>query len=147
MIDGTKVETKTPGDHVLQNRDYNGWTKDLNRNMVLVWDPFGMIIDAAFNLPGNFHDSKPVWWCKIYKHLEALPSPYKCVCDDKVYASGKMAGKLVKAKDRFIEGTTRLSFDRSLTHLCQCSEWGDNVLTGSWRRLRTKLPTNNDAQE
>ncbi len=75
MIDGTKVETKASGDHVLQNRDYNGWTKDVKRNLVLVWDPFGKIVDAAINLPGNFHNSKSAWWCKIYKYLEGLPPP------------------------------------------------------------------------
>ena len=116
MIDGTKIETKAPSDHVLQNRDYNGWTKDVNRNMVLAWDPFGKIIDAAINLPGNFHDSKAAWWCNIYKHLEVLPPPYKCVCDDAFYTTGHMAGKLVKTKERFNEGAPRSSYDRSLTH-------------------------------
>ncbi len=72
IIDGTKVQTKAPGDHVLQNRDYNGWTKNGNRNMVLVWDPFGKIADAAINLPGNFHNSKSAWWCNIYKHSVPL---------------------------------------------------------------------------
>ncbi len=31
----TKVEIKASFDHMDQNRDYNGWTKDVNRNMML----------------------------------------------------------------------------------------------------------------
>ena len=75
MVDGTKIETKSPQDLVQQNRDYNGWTKSVNRNMVLVWDPFGKIVDAAINLPGCFHDSRSAWWCKLYQHFESLPDP------------------------------------------------------------------------
>lgn len=146
MVDGTKVETKAPGEYLLQNRDYNGWTKDVNRNMVLVWDPFGKIVDCAINLPGNFHDSKSAWWCHLYKHFEDLPAPYKCVCDDAFYTGGSLSGKLVKTKERYVEGASRSSYDQSLTHLRQCSEWGNNILTGCWRRLRTKLPTNNVAR-
>ena len=98
MVDGTKVETKAPGEYLEQNRDYNGWTKDVNRNMVLVWDPFGKIVDAAINLPGSFHDSKSAWWCHLYQHFEALPAPYKCVCDDAFYTGGALSGKQNKRK-------------------------------------------------
>ena len=41
MMDGNKLESFNPQDPVLQNRDWNGWTKDANQNLVLVWDPFG----------------------------------------------------------------------------------------------------------
>ena len=146
MVDGTKVETKAPSEYMEQNRDYNGWTKDVNQNMVLVWDPFGKIVDAAINLPGNFHYSRSPWWCNLYKHFEALPAPYKCVCDDAFYTGGSMSGKLVKTNERFLENSPRSSYDQSLTHLRQCSEWGNNILMGCWRRLRTKLPTNNVAR-
>ena len=43
-----------------------------------------------------------------------------------------------------MEGRERDSYDQQLTHLRQCSEWGNNVLTGVFRRLRsTKLPVDN----
>ena len=41
MMDGDKLRSKTPLGTDDQNRDYNGWTKDVNRNLLLVWDPFG----------------------------------------------------------------------------------------------------------
>ncbi len=85
--------------------------------MVLVKDPFGKIVDAAISLPGNVHNSKSAWWCNIYKHLKALLFPYTCVYDDAFYSPGNMAGKPVKTKDRFIQGITKFSFDRSLTPL------------------------------
>ena len=44
MMDGDKLGSLAPDDSVLQNRDYNGYTKDVNRNIVLVWDPFGKIV-------------------------------------------------------------------------------------------------------
>ena len=58
MIDGIKVSTQSPSNPVLQNRDYNGWTKEVTRNLIFLWDPNGMIVDAALNLPGSFHDSR-----------------------------------------------------------------------------------------
>ena len=69
MVDGDKLGSKSPSDHLLQNRDYNGWTKDVNRNVVLVWDVFGKIVDAAVNAPGTFHDSRSASWCKNSRSL------------------------------------------------------------------------------
>jgi hypothetical protein len=146
MVDGTKLQTRTPSNHQDQNRDYNGWTKDVNRNLVLVWDPFGKIVDCGVNAPGSFHDSRTSWWCNIYSHFLEIPDGFKCVCDDAFCTSGDLAGKLVKTKEEFKEGFMRGIYDQSLTHLRQCSEWGNNILTGNWRRLRTKLPTDNVAR-
>ena len=36
MIDGDKIRSKPPMDMLFQNRDYNGWTNDVNRNLLLV---------------------------------------------------------------------------------------------------------------
>ena len=143
MVDGNKLESFNPQDPILQNRDWNGWTRDANRNLVLVWDPFGKIVDAAVNAPGNFHDSRSASWCRIYDHIAAIPDNYKVVCDDAFKTKGILQGKLIKTKEQFNEGHSRSSYDQTLTHLRQCSEWGNNVLTGVFRRLRTNLPTDN----
>ena len=37
MMDGKKLVTLQPGDAMIQNRDYNGWTGDVNQNLVLIW--------------------------------------------------------------------------------------------------------------
>ena len=55
MMDGDKLRSKTPLITDDQNRDYNGWTKDVNRNLLLVWDLFGKIVDAVVNAPGSLH--------------------------------------------------------------------------------------------
>ena len=64
-----------------QNRDYNGWKKECHRNLILVWDVWGRIVDAGVNAPGNYHDSKTALWCNVSKHVKAVPDPYKVACD------------------------------------------------------------------
>ena len=51
MIDGLKLGSLSPADYIKQNNDYNGWTCDVNRNLCLVWDPFGLVVDAVVNAP------------------------------------------------------------------------------------------------
>ena len=143
MIDGDKIRGKEPMDIDEQNRDYNGWTKDVNRNLVLVWDPFGKVVDCGVNAPGCFHHSKITRWCNVYAHIVALPAPFKICCDDAFYTRGMLKDKIVKTKEEYSEDLVRSFYDQSLTHLRQCSEWGNNVLTGCFRRLRTDIPTNN----
>ena len=144
MVDGDKLQSKQPANYLEQNRDYNGWTHDVNRNVVLVWDTFGKTVDCVVNAPGSFHDSTSSWWGGIYDHFENLPDGCKCCCDSaQFYTKGKLDGKLVKTKEEFKEGLIRSSYDQSLTHLRQCSEWGNNTWIGGFRRLRTPLPTDN----
>ena len=143
MMDGDKLGSLAPDDSVLQNRDYNGYTKDVNRNIVLVWDPFGKIVDAVVNAPGNFHDSKAARYGGIYDHIIAVPAPFKCVCDDAFWTQGELQDKLIKTKEEYREGEERGDYDMTLTHLRQCSEWGNQTLTGSFCFLKDKLPTDN----
>ena len=81
MINGDKLRSKTPLITDDQNRDYNRWTKDINRNLLLVWDLFGKIVDAVVNIPGSFHDLKVTKWGNVYEHVSNLPSGYKCCYD------------------------------------------------------------------
>ena len=81
MIDGRKMSSLHPDEFLEQNRDYNGWTKEVNRNVVLVWDPYGKIVNAVVNCPGNFHDSKSTLWRNIYEHIVAMPAGFVVVCD------------------------------------------------------------------
>ena len=99
MIDGKKLASLNPETRAERNRDYNGWTSDVNRNIVLLWDPYGKIIDAAVNTPGNFRDSKSSLWCDIYQHIEKLPDGFKIVCDSAFAIKGALEGKIVKLKD------------------------------------------------
>ena len=80
-MDGLKVKTKAPEETDLQNRDYNGWTGDVNQNLLLVWDPRGKIVDCTINAPGNFHDGKSARWGRIYNHILQIPQGFLTVCD------------------------------------------------------------------
>jgi len=147
MINGKKLESFHLS-NLEQNCDCNGWHSTVNQNMVLLWDPCGKIVDAGNNLPGNFHDSKATLWCHIYDHIAALPEGYIVVCDSAFNTGGNLKGKLVKLKEA-PTGEEKIAQkksdnEKSLTHhLRQCSEWGNNVLTGVFCSLRTKLPTDN----
>ena len=136
MLDGDKLRSKQPGNFYDQNRDYNGWTKECNRNLMVLWDTFGKIVDVVVNAPGSYHDSNTCYLGQVYKHLQDLPDGFKVCCDDAFGTSGAVKGKLVKTKEQYKEGVSRSSYDQSLTHLRQCSEWGNNILTGCFRRLR-----------
>ena len=115
---------------------------------MVVWDPEGKIVDVCVNLPGNFHDSKSILWCHVYDHFAALPDGHIVVCDSAFTCSGDMEGKLYKLKDKKDkdgewENSEPTELDAMLTHIRQCAEWGNNVLTGCFRRLKQRLPTDN----
>ncbi len=88
-------------------------------------------------------DSCTAWWCNPCKHFEDRPAPFKVVCNDAFYTKGNLEEKLVKTQGTHNDKGYATPLDQSLTHLRQCSEWGNNILTGCWRQLRTKLPTTN----
>ena len=145
MIDGKKLTSLHPKDEMEQNRDWNGWTNDVHRSMVLIWDPKGKIIDAAINLPGNFHDSKASMYGHLYDHIEKLPDPFCIVADSAFQSVGSLKDK-VRKLDENKYGKTKSDEEKALTHLRQGSEWGNNTLVGCFRRLKNRLPTNNDAR-
>ena len=144
FIDGKKLTSLHPKIKMLQNRDFNGWTNDVHRGLVLVWDPFGKIVDAGINLPGNFHDSKGSMYANLYWHIESLKDPFVIVADSAFQATGELDGK-IKKLDENKYGKPKTDQEHALTHLRQSAEWGNNTLTGSFRRLKNRLPMNNNA--
>ena len=114
----------------------------MTRNIVLLLNPDGLIVDAAVNCPGNFQDNKSSLWAKIYNHIVAMPDGFVVVCDSAFHCKGPLAGKLVKLKEDK-HGFAFSGYDKSLTHLRQSSEWGNAVLCNAFRRLKVKLPTDN----
>ena len=81
MIDRRKMPSLHPDKFLAQNRDYNGWTKEVNWNFVLLRDPYGKIVDAVISCPCNFHDSNGTLWGDIYHHIIAMPVRYIVVCE------------------------------------------------------------------
>jgi len=145
MIDGKKLTSLHPSDEMEQNRDWNGWTNDVHRSMVLIWDPKGKIVDAAINLPGNFHDSKASMYGRLYDHIQQLPDPF-CIVADSAFQTGGSLKDKVRKLDENKYGKTKTDEEKALTHLRQGSEWGNHTLTGCFRRLKNRLPTNNDSR-
>jgi hypothetical protein len=111
----------------------------------LVWDPFAKIVDAGINLPGNFHDSKGSMYANLYWHIESLKDPFVIVADSAFQATGELDGK-IKKLDENMYGKPKTDQEHALTHLHQSAEWGNNTLTGSFQRLKNRLPTNNNAR-
>ena len=74
----------------------------------------------------------------MYNHIGKLPALYTVCCYDALYTKDFLEGKLVKTKEQYIEGeqNVRDGYDQSLTHLRQASEWGNNVLVGTFWRLK-----------
>lgn len=134
MIYGTNIDTFNLSNYLEKNRDYNSCHSTINSNLMLVWDPRGKIVDAGINLPGNFHASKLTPWCHIYDHISAILEGYIIVCDSAFYICGNLKGNMVKLKETPTgdEEIVREKsyYEKSLTHLCQSSEWGNNILTG-----------------
>ena len=142
MLDGLRITTDNSPDTVLQNADYSGYGHDCFRNNVLLWDTFGKICDCSLNAPGNFHDSKNAFYGRIYRHIRKLPEPYRIVSDDAFYSKGDLEGKIIKSKyEANFEDKTDAA--QQTTHLRQPSEWGNNTLTGAFRRLKMDMPTDN----
>ena len=88
---------------------------------MLLWNTHGQIVDYVVNLPGNFHDLKSTKRGGMYNHIGKLLAPYKVCCDDAFYTKDFLEGKLVKTKERYIEGeqNVRDGYAQSLTHLRQ----------------------------
>ena len=153
MLDGMKKSSLSPKDPKDQNKDYNGWTGDTNRNVLLLWDPMGKIVDAVVNSPGSFHDSKAARWGEVYDHIGTLPPKYKVVCDSAFSCGGELGDRLVKTKlktqltddnnNKMDDANDIVQYESQLTHLRQSSEWGNHVLVDTFRRLHRRLPTDN----
>ena len=101
MLDGLKVTSLNPSNPKEQNRDYNGWTGDTNRNLLLLWDPFGKIVDVVVNLLGSYHDSRAASWGNVYTHISSLPDGYRVVCDSAFLMKGEVENKLMKSKQMY----------------------------------------------
>eukprot|EP00978_Attheya_sp_CCMP212_P013810 scaffold34843_cov64-Attheya_sp.AAC.1 len=119
FLDGDKIQSHNPLDHIDQNQDYNGWKHDVYQNFLLLWDTYGKDCGCS-----------------------AIPYGYKVACDSAFYTRGGLEGRLVKTKDRK-KGEEKSGYDEQLTALRQSSEWGNNVLTGVYGRLTVELPTEN----
>ena len=140
-VDGFKLRTKNDENPRLQNRDYSGWYHDVFRCMVCVYDPFGKIIDAAVNMPGNFHDSMSSVQGHIYEHISRLPPGYRGVSDDALRTEGSLKDRILKASAFRDDEDNDTPKSTSLIHLRQPAEWGNNYIVSNFRRLKTELPT------
>ena len=57
LVDGVSVPAQCCSEVTAQNAAYNGYRHDTNVNNVLAFSPTGMVMYAAINYPGSWHDS------------------------------------------------------------------------------------------
>ena len=62
---------------------------------MLVWDPYGKIVDGAVNTPGNYHDSRSTSWCNLHGNIMHIPDGFKIVCDSEFAIGGELEGKVI----------------------------------------------------
>ena len=60
------------------------------------------------------------------------PDGFKIVCDSAFARKGALEGKIVKLKDDVTCYEDKTERERQLTHLRQCSEWGNQNLAGAF---------------
>ena len=128
-----KVQTKNDPDPVAQNRDFTLWKEDTYWDCVFTTDPYGRIVDAAVNYPGNFHDSKKALWSHMYEHILAIPPPYRVASDSAFVALGDFKTKVVKTKwKKNKDDCKQVAKSRAasqLTHLRQPAELSNNSIS------------------
>ncbi|KAF9480326.1 hypothetical protein BDN70DRAFT_832907 [Pholiota conissans] len=146
-IDGLNLPTQTSNDPDIENATYNGWLSEHYISSVIVFSPEGIILDANFNAPGSWHDSRVAQ--PIYEKLHSkTPDGFYLVADT-AFPRGTqdIEGRIIapiKTGQRF-RGTLkeieeRFEFDRELLSYRQTAEWGMRSIQGSFGRLRLPLP-------
>ena len=141
FIDGVQVDTRRHPVYEMQRLDYSGRAKAHKRNMILVWDTYGKIIDCVLNTPGSYHDSRSTAIGYIYEHVTHLPDGAKIVADAAFCSTGEVEGKIVKVEN--YDEVDEAHIRASITSLRQSAEWGNNTLFGTFSRLQAHLPTCN----
>lgn len=123
------------------------WTAIAQSLTNLIFIETGIIIDAAINYPGSWHDSKVAR--SIYTHLDQqVPDGFWLVADsafprgagtvrDKIKAPIKAGMSIPRDPDLQREV---LAFNRQLLSYRQTAEWGMKMMQGSFGRLQVPLP-------
>eukprot|EP00171_Calliarthron_tuberculosum_P001424 IDg1424t1 len=135
----------------------DGFTQAVEVTNLFVWSFEGMIIHAAVNYPGSWHDSKLAAASGLYfpKLSDSMTEPGFAILADSAFPRTERTfyGKIVRARKTNEMGTTattssawgaaiELLLDRTLPSERQSAEWGIRAMKGPFERLTVPLPTN-----
>ena len=145
-IDGLRLPVTDSADEMLQERYYNGWHSEHCTNNVLVWLADGTIAAAGMNYWGTNHDSTTALESGIYHSLTQHLTRGLYIAGDCAFPSiNRKIRRVSKANEGGAQSPHELAWEKSLTALRQCSEWGNNELCRVFPRLKTKWDINNSA--
>jgi len=147
FVDGLSVPAQCCSEVVAQNKAYNGYKHDTHVNNVLAFSPTGMVMYAAINYPGSWHDSTVS--ADLIELVIATIGLY-CLCVDQGFPrSGslyeKFVGPISKKAKKELEPMLRdliMAKSTLFTSLRQAAEWGMRALQGTFSRLKARLGSN-----
>jgi hypothetical protein len=138
FIDGKRFLLRTPTSIEQNVLNYNGWKHLHSVVSLIIFDPLGEVIFHFSNAPGSFHDSKILRLSGIIQIIGNIWDNEKLnVLADTGFPS--VDGLLRRSKENEIR-TLSVEMENVITKARTNSEWGNNVLTSSMRRLMTALP-------
>jgi len=146
FVDGLSLAVEEPADPEKQNAQYTAFYSACRINNVMLFTPDGCIAAALLNAPGSWHDSqvaRPLWMALA--DPVRTPNPF-CIVGDIGFQLESMAHKVKtprKENEFSSHPATRARQERVQQYIVrvrQAAEWGMRQLQGSFGRLKTELP-------
>jgi hypothetical protein len=159
FVDGMHIATQNSSDHVTQNAEYNSWLGITSTSNVLVFAPTGLVIWAALNMPGSWHDASlcPELIDLLLDTNKTPPGYY--LCGDSAFPhcgihAGLIQTPLTVAEEgrlrvRVRQGVispsefkAKLAFSSAVCSVRQAAEWGVRGIRSKLPRLYRPMSTN-----
>ena len=138
VCDGLKLHLQQSGNHLIQNRFYNGWTHDHYVSNIFVFVPNGTICICALNAPGSIHDSQLADWGGVYPKLKKVYDEMDGIVVMDSAFSKLTYPFIIKSGQELPVHTTaqEITITSQATSCRQAAEWGMRALQGSFPRLK-----------
>lgn len=146
FVDGLSLPVQCGDDDLSQAEMYNGYRSDTHCNNVLCFNPLGIVMYAAINYPGSWHDSTvAVDLCQL-AILKLAPHSFALCVDQGFPRSGDLedvfVGPISKKRRRNLSDIVKdalLTQHAKYISLRQSAEWGMRSLQGTFTRLKSRL--------
>lgn len=150
FVDGLNLPVLESSDAEIQNAYYNGWLAGCFVSNVFVFNSKGIIIYAAINKPGSWHDSNVAR--SLYDKLRYnTPGEYNILADSAFSFSEDLAKNICavmkdSAKERLGNSDAyreAVRLDNAVIGQRQAAEWGMGSIQRTFGRLKSPLPVDN----
>lgn len=160
VMDVGRMPTVVYTNPSLQNSYWEGFTEGNKVINLFIWYFRGLLIHAAVNYSGSWHDSRVAASSGFYRPLLESKTPGYAILADSAFprVGGFIQGKIVRAR-KAIEIRPSSNFPRSswlvavgklleraMPSESQSAEWGVRSIKEPFRRFSTKLPGNSDTR-